>query len=231
MLKYSLSRREKALLLGLAIILLFLAWFMLVFQRTNEQIITLDGEMAVVDSQVATTKAQVNRMHAMQATIDKQKAAGVSPTPVPTFDNMTALMAELNGILGITTTYSLAFDDLDTATSTEYVLRGVTIDYGCDSFIAAENVVRALAKGKYPCSIDSVQITDSSVNLLSRVPTGEIAGDMKAKVHVTFFEKYPKGSAPKISSSTSASAASASVASASATGVSVISAASASKTS
>ena len=145
MLKYSLSRREKALLLGLAIILLFLAWFMLVFQRTNEQIISLDGEISAVDSQVTTANAQVSRMHAMQATIDKQKAAGVSPTTVPTFDNMTPLMAELNGILGITTTYSLAFDDLDTKTSAEYVLRGVTIDYGCDSFVAAENVVRALA--------------------------------------------------------------------------------------
>ena len=192
MLTYSLSRREKALLLALAIILVGLAWFVFVFQRTTNQITEIESEIAAADTQVTAAETRVTRMHAMQATIDKYKAAGVSPTTVPTFDNMTPLMAELNGIMGMTSTYTLAFDDLDTETSTEYVLRGVTVDFGCDSFVTAENVIRALAKGHYPCSIDSVQITDGTANLLSRVPTGDGSGDVRAKVHVTFFEKYPK---------------------------------------
>lgn len=209
MLTYSFSRREKALLLVLAVILLFLAWFVFVFQRTTDEINRIEGDIAVVDAQTTTATAQVKRMHAMQDAVEKYKAAGIKPTPVPAFDNMTPLMTELNRIMAGTTTYALSFDDLDTETSSDYVLRGVTADFGCNSVSEAELVVTALAKGAYPCSIDSVAINDSSVNRASRVSSNSGSGAVSASVHVTFFEKKAK-STPASTSSSSASSASAS---------------------
>lgn len=195
MLTYSLSRREKALLLVLAIVLLVIVWFVFVFQRTTNEVASLESKIAAVDSEKATLSTQVDRMHAMQATIEKYKAQGVAATPVPTFDNMTALMGELNGIMAQTTSYTLSFDDLDTETSSEYILRGVTANYSCESFSDAEDVVSALAKGTFPCSIDSVSITDSSAGQSSRLTGAAGSGVVTAKVHITFFEKAPTGRA------------------------------------
>lgn len=215
MLTYTFSRREKALILVLAIILLFLAWFVLVFQRTTDEINRIDNEIATVDSQTTVATAQVKRMHAMQDTIDKYKKAGVKPTPVPTFDNMTPLMSELNRIMGMTTSYTLAFDELDTTTSTDYILRGVTANYSCNTIADAENVVRALAKGAYPCSIDSVTIADSTVGTM-RISNANAAGNVSASVHATFFEKPQKANAASMASAASTSSAGASASSASA---------------
>ena len=189
MLTYTFSRREKALLLVLAIILLVVVWFVFVFQRTTNEINRLDSEISVVDTNTTVASAQVGRMHAMQATIDKYKESGVAARPVPAFDNMTPLMTELNGIMAGTTTYTLSFDDLDTETSQEYVLRGVTADFGCNSVAEAESVVAALAKGTFPCSIDSVSINDNTAGRVSRVSGVTGSGAVSASVHVTFFEK------------------------------------------
>ena len=208
MLTYTFSRREKALILVLAIILLFLAWFVFVFQRTTDEINKIDSDIAVVDSQTTVASAQVKRMYAMQEAIDKYKAAGVKPTPVPAFDNMTPLMTELNGIMGMTSSYNLSFDDLDTTTSTDYILRGVTAAYGSNTMADAENVVRALAKGAYPCSIDSVTIADTSAGLLSRLTNGSTSGTVNSSVHATFFEKQPKKTAASSAAATTSSSAS-----------------------
>lgn len=220
MLTYSFSRREKALLLVLAVILLFLAWFVFVFQRTADEINRIDNEISVVDTQTTVASTQVKRMNAMQEAISKYKAAGVSPTPVPAFDNMTPLMTELNAIMAGTTTYTLSFDDLDTDTSSDYVLRGVTADFGCNSVSEAELVVTALAKGAYPCSIDSVSISDSTAGRASRVAGVSGLGAVSASVHVTFFEKRLPASAAASSTGASSAASASSGAAASATSAS-----------
>lgn len=191
MLTYTFSRREKALLLVLAAILVVVAWFMLVFQRTTDQINSIEADIASVDASTTVATAQVNRMHTMQKAIDKYKEQGAKSTPIPTFDNMTPLMSALNATMSSAATYSLSFDELDTKTSQDYILRGVTVDYSCDSISAAEQIVTSLARGAFPCSIDSVSITDGSVKTGSRVSTASGAAPVSASVHVTFFEKPP----------------------------------------
>lgn len=191
MFTYTLSRREKALLLALGVVVLLIIWFVFVFQRTTNEITSMDSEISAIETQKTTASAQVQKMHYMQESIAKYKAAGVAPTPIPYFDNMTPLMSELNRILSVTTNYSLSFDELDTETSPEYVLRGVTADFTCDSFASAEAVVTALARGQFACNIDSVAISDSSAGRVARISgaTGPVA--VTASVHITFFEKYP----------------------------------------
>lgn len=188
MLTYTFSRREKALLLFMAIILVAIVWFVFVYQRTTNELNSLENEIAAVQSETAVASAQVNRMHAMQAVIAKYKSEGVDPVPMPDYDNMTPLMSELNRIMAVTYTYTISFDGLDT-TATDYVLRGVTINYSCDSYETAEAVIAALANGEFPCSIDSVSISNNGVRTVSRVTGYTGSGTVSASVHVTFFEK------------------------------------------
>ncbi|MBQ9041567.1 MAG: hypothetical protein IJ111_02000 [Eggerthellaceae bacterium] len=214
MITYKLSRREKALLAILAVVVLAIAWFILIFQNTTQQIDRLESEISTVESTIEIDTARVSQLAMMKQVIEERKAEGAQMTEVPTFDNMQPLMAELNGIMGVTDTYTLTFDELDRETSSEYVYRGVRIDFGCGSYGTAESVVAALANGTFPCVIDSVAITDSSarVGSSSRVGTSSSGSTVSAYIHVTFFEKYPSAT-PSTSESVEAASASESEAS------------------
>lgn len=185
MLTYKMSRREKALVLILALILVAVAWFVFVYQGTNEQITKIEGEISTTESQIELMGARANQITQMEEEIAEQKAKGVKPIEVPAYDNMQPLMAQLNKIMAAATSYSLSFDDLDTSNSA-YVARGVRIDYEVPSYADAEAIVHALAEGKYPCRIDTVSIKEKS-SKSSKSTSSDTA--VSASVHVTFFEK------------------------------------------
>lgn len=189
MLTYTFSRREKALILVLVVILLAVAWFVLVFQHTTNEITRLEGEITVAQTEVDTATVRVSQQEMMKAAIAEYEAAGARMVDVPEFDNVEPLMAELNGIMGAANAYTLSFDALDTETSTQYVLRSVRIDFGCDAYDQAEAIIDALANGSYPCVIRSVAFNDSSAGSRSR--SSSVAGVVTATTYVTFLEKYP----------------------------------------
>lgn len=209
MLTYTFSRREKALLVGLAVILIIVAWYFLVFQSTTNRIQQLDGEISEVQTSITTENARVKRLNKMEKAVEEYKAANAKKSVIPAYDNFESLMAELNGIMGATDTYTITFGELDRESS-EYILRPAKIDYSCNSYRDAEAVVDALAHGTFPCKIDSVVITDGS-SRSSRVNSAS-TGAYSATLQVTFFEKPPAGTSAK--NKTGASSASASSASA-----------------
>lgn len=192
MLTYKLSRREKTLVLILAIILVVVAWFVFVYQRTANEVVSLDSEIASTQTQITAAQTRAAQVREMKEVVEQRKAEGVKPVEMPAYDNMQPLMAELNTVLLGTSKSTLKFDELNTENS-GYVARGVRIDYETDSYAAAESVVKALAGGKYPCHIDSFSIEDkstqSSSNTSGRTQSG---APVKAVVHVTFFESVKK---------------------------------------
>lgn len=196
MITYKLSKREKALLLLLALVLVAIAWFVLVFQNTTSQVARLESEISTTESSIQFDRNRVSQMEAMQATIDERKAEGAKMAQVPEYDNLQAVMAELNRIMEAVPTYTLSFDDLDRESGDEYVRRGVGISFNADSYASAEAVIKALANGAYPCVVDSAAITDSSArSSSSRTNAAQGSAAVSAYVHVTFFEKYPSDSA------------------------------------
>ena len=178
MITYQFSTREKVLLVVLALIVVFIAWFMLVYQNTTSQITSLEAEIATTRSSILVDESRVSQLQAMKASIEEHKAAGDEPAFVPEYDNLQPLMSELNSIMTMTENYAISFDNISDR-SGDYVQRGVRIDYSCGSYDQAEAVVYALANGTFPCSIDTVSITES---------TSSSSGSTSASVHVTFFE-------------------------------------------
>ena len=181
MLSYQFSTREKILLFALALVVVAVAWYMLVFQNTSAQITSLNGQIADTQSTIAVESARAAQLSQMQSEIDRYKAQGATPVEMPAYDNMQPLMTELNSVMGMADTYTLSFDQLDT--SGTYVKRGVSIDFGCGSYGAAVSIVNALAHGRFPCVVDSFAVVDGS----SR--SSRTAASTSASVHVTFFEK------------------------------------------
>ena len=182
MLSYTFSRREKSLLLLLVVVLVVIVWFLLVYQRTTNEITRMDSEIAETQSEIIVAQGKVDQMHKMEAAIEKYRSEGVQPRPVPDYDNMTAVMAELNAVLAGTSSYTLSFDELDTKSSNEYVLRGVRANYSCATYDDAEAVVGQLSNGAFPCSIDSVSISEGK-------SSNKSGGAASASVHITYIER------------------------------------------
>lgn len=185
MLTYTLSKREKALILLLVVVLVVIAWFMLVFQRTNDELVVIEGEIANVQSEMAVNEARIAQIESMKAVIAEHEKAGEKPLEVPDYDNMKPLMVELNNVLAAADTYAISFDDISVDSASGYVERGVKIEFGCESYDAAKVIVSALADGKFPCVIDSVSISDNTVGGLSRSSGSNVSVSLK----MTYLEK------------------------------------------
>ena len=158
---YSFSKREKVLLLILALIVIGLVWYMFVWQNAENEKIRIDGEIAEAEAQTLVANNKISKQVTMQKAIDEQKAAGAKPANLPEYDNTTALMAQLNTVLASTKDYRLAFDDLDYSQE-GMVARGVTITFGCSSIDAGRSVMTQLENGPFACTIDSATITSTS---------------------------------------------------------------------
>ena len=187
MLSYSFTRREKTLILVLAIILVAIAWYMLVFQRVTTEITQIDSEISSAQTEATLATAKVGEKNRMQAAIDGYKQQGVVAKPIPRFDNVTAVMTELNSVLSASDTYSLAFDEVKKNDANGFMMRGVRVNYSCGSREAAEDIISWLANGTFPCSIDSVSISDSSVGGTRTSGSGTSA--VSATLHITYYER------------------------------------------
>ena len=195
MLSYSFSRREKVLLAILAAILLFMLWYLLVWQHAANEKMNIDAEIAETEAQTLVAKNKVGQLALMQDAVADQKSRGAKPSSLPNYDNTTALMAELNKVLASTKDYRLAFDDL-TYGSEGVVERGVTITFGCESIEAGRAVMTALENGPFACTIDAATITSTkaSDNRTSNARVGvntarNLDSPFAAGLHVVFYEK------------------------------------------
>jgi|GEM_PF-526094 hypothetical protein len=216
MLTYTFSKREKVLLVILAVILLAVVYYRFIFVAVNDQVDSLESQIAATEDQITVDTAKSLELKSMQAAIEDYQAAGRSQIVMPAYDNITPLMASLNGTLAGTNNFSLSFDELDGSES-GLVKRGVTLDFTCADYATARSVIDALAKGQYPCSIESVSITD---NVATSASTGygiaaSGSGDgaradaYAVTAHLTFYERgtLPGTEADASAESTGASAA------------------------
>lgn len=196
MLSYTFSKREKALILFLAVALLAVVWYMMIYRGTAESVADIEQRISDTQTQIETDTAQVAQLESMKQTVAEHKGKGATVKSIPDYDNVKPLMSELNRVLGAAQGYSLSFDELDRDAASEYVLRGTTMKFECASYEAAESAIDALADGPYPCVIDSVSISDGTVSSSSGsssgVSVGRASGNaapVSVSIHATFFEK------------------------------------------
>lgn len=195
MLTYTFSKREKVLLVVLAVMLIAVVWYELVFQGVQQQLDDLDGQIAAAQDEmvVDTTKAQ--RTKQMQEAIAAYQAQGVTPTSVPAYDNVQPLMAALNATLSASTRYTLTFDDVDTSDGS-LAKRGADLTFGATSYTSARSILNALMEGPYPCSVDELVVTDNAAAQgTGGAASGASGGDaFSVRAHLTFYERIEGGS-------------------------------------
>lgn len=198
MLTYTFSKREKILIAIMAVVLIGVLWWKFVFEGVNNRLTQLDSDIATAQSTLVIEQAKASSIQQMKAQLEAWRASGIPMKTMPSYDNIKPLSSELNNILGAAATYTLKFDDVITGADDEKesnvnantAQRGVTLSFDCDSYVTARSILSALVEGKYPCSIDSISITDNSARNGSRTPTN-VGNPFSTSAHLTFYEKLP----------------------------------------
>jgi hypothetical protein len=187
MLTYTFTTREKFLIALLVVVLGGFAWYYFVFATVQLRMSSLDSEIRTTQEQIDAATLQVHELDSMRNEIAQFEAEGRTPVEMPAYDNSSAVMMMLNNTIGIGKFKYSADNELDVQTA-GVVKRGVTVEFNAASYEAARAILDALAEGEYPCSVESVSITDESARRASTTtePIVTVA-------HLTFYESDELG--------------------------------------
>lgn len=197
MLTYTFSKREKALLLVLALVLIGVAWYQFLFVPTQEQMQQIDSQIAEAQDEITVDAVKAQQIPTMQEEIARYQAEGIEPSVTPAYDNTQALMAELDTKLENAYVYLLEFDDVDTGDGSAGTIasRGLSLGFNCENYEAARDILLSLAHGDYSCSLDQYSIDDYSATTTQTSSTGIVSSNRTSSLncdvtaHVTFYEQ------------------------------------------
>lgn len=149
------TKREKIMLVALALIIISLCYYKFVLEPINTQVEEYNSATAMETDELTTNSVLVGKIRDMQASIDEAKADG-NYQPIPVYDNCNTLLAELYSILDTTNGYSLTFG---TVTEDGYVmLRPISMDFSTGTYEEARSVIDLLHD-----SPNSNQISDVNI--------------------------------------------------------------------
>ena len=175
--KRELSTREKVLLLVLAVIVIALGYFKLIYEPINEQIAEYQSLTEQEQTENTSLAVRLAQMRQMQKAVEAIKATG-EVKAIPQYDNSGGLMRELYQILAETKEYSLDFSAQ--ATEDGYIyLRPVSLSFQTDTYAQARAIIDALSE-----SDNLNQISDLDI----RYGTGMNSDTVITELVITYFE-------------------------------------------
>lgn len=189
MFKYTFSTREKIMLGLLVVVALAVAWYQLLYMPIQNRIAELDSQIAATQDEIVMRRATAASLENMQSAIAEYESKGYTPLFLPSYDNTQQLMAYLNGVLSVTSSYSMSFD-APTKADDGTVHRSGSINYSVADYASARSVVNSIARGPYSCRIDSLGITDKNVGSDSSKGSGSA---VSVNLQVTFLERITAG--------------------------------------
>ena len=183
MLNREFTKREKILILILALLLLFSGYFKLVLQPAQERTYAAQNACADIENNMTIEAARAQRLSQMRdaiASYENEKGGG-GPV-VPAYDNIDNVMIQLDAILSQSSDYSLTFDDL--VYGDDYVTRPVEMSFSCGSYDTAKKIISDLDGCIYRCSLDDITVSTGSGGV------DITKGDVAVKLTATFYEAY-----------------------------------------
>lgn len=182
--KKGLSKRDRILLVLLALVVVGVVYYFLVYKPTTERIAALQAQQAQVQTEIdaLTTKAALlakmkNELPGLQ---ESNKA-------VAAYDNLKPVMAALNGIMMPSQEFDITFSTQSLEEGGDLIRRDVKISFLCENYARAKRIINDLDDIAFRCQISSVSITSEG-----QTGAGGEAdlnqGAVRGAVSITFFE-------------------------------------------
>ena len=154
--KRKLTTREW-MLLGVLVILAVVVAYIMLFRTPT--INARDAALAEAEScrqQTETAQVRLEEKRRMERELDEIFARNPNPLGLAEYDNLQPVMVELNQILMDTQNYSLNFATVNT--DDRLVRREISVDFTCNSYADARNVLKYLHDSSYRCMLNNVNI-------------------------------------------------------------------------
>ena len=171
-----LSLRERVLLILLCI-LAVISGYMLFFRLpVSAQMESLRGQIDQDSETVAQLEARLAQQRSMEETLASLQSQPDAPVPMPEYDNIQAVMLELNDILSGCQAYTISFGAVQPQEGSNVVCRQVTIPFTCADYQGAIAVLQRLHDSSLRCLLEDVELSQES------------QGPVQVTATLTFFE-------------------------------------------
>ena len=183
------TRREKVLLIILALLLLFAVYFLAVHRPVTEALDRIQAESETVSADLMVLEAKQQRMEQMQKELD-EILAQPNVAEIPTYDNLQQVMNFLNTVLHSANEYSLSFQSLQQQEDNSILRRAMQMTFVTLSYKEARDMISQLQNCPYRCQLSDFSIAPATADGQSRDTVAALLdGPVQVSLTVTFFEK------------------------------------------
>lgn len=184
----SLTKREKVLLVVLAVVIVFLGWYKLVYEPLNEDISSYQAMIMEEQGEYDACLPKLMQLSKMEQELEVLRNDGEAKK-IPLYNNKKELLASLDDVLEDTTDLILEFGNPD---ADDYiVLRNIGLNFRCNSYKDARSIIDNLAEDTFTNQISDLYVRNSGPsNEIVAAATGhEIKeGETEVQLVITFFE-------------------------------------------
>lgn len=164
-----LTLRERVLLVLLAVVAVVSAYVLLFSMPLTQRMEELAAQMEQDQELNLQLEQRVQNMERMQQEVRQLTDSGTAPVPMPLYDNLTAVMVELNDILAGCSEYSLSFQG--TLGENQVYQRQVSIPFICNSYEEAKSIVQQLHDCGLRCVLQGVDLSTQEDGTVQAVAT------------------------------------------------------------
>lgn len=182
------TRREKVLLIILALLLLFAVYFLAVHRPVTEALDRIQAESETVSADLMVLEAKQQHMEQMQKELD-EILAQPNVAEIPTYDNLQQVMNFLNTVLHSANEYSLSFQSLQQQEDNSILRRAMQMTFVTLSYKEARDMISQLQNCPYRCQLSDFSIAPATADGQSRDTVAALLdGPVQVSVTVTFYE-------------------------------------------
>lgn len=186
MLQRSFSRREKALLLCLSLIILFAAYYFLIHQPCKEALALAQSEKQAIETENTALIAKCQKKDKMVKELEEILANPITQE-VPKFDNIAAVTAYLDASLKKSLSYDIRCGNVKYESKNLIYRRPVDITCNLNSYKEARAIIEDIRSCPYLCHMLSIRITpDKDRGLLDAKQVEK--GSLILSLTANFFE-------------------------------------------
>lgn len=162
--KNGMTIREKVMLCILILLCIFAAYYYLLYIPMKDATTAYKEEYTVLDDTLLVAEAKTTRMAKMKAELESIKAGTTEEIKaLPAYDNRQNLMSQLSNILSKTEKYNITFGNVTGDGTT--ISREITLNYSCDSYEEAKEILLEIYNGEYPCVFGDLHLSNEGATV------------------------------------------------------------------
>ena len=143
------SRKEKLMIIVLAILLIGLLYYRFIHISVNERITSAKNDAQVLQQELDLANARLKKAQGMESKM------GPGMSKMGSYNSSKAETAFLNTVLANVPSYTVSFDEV--TRDKNQIRRNFQLRFTTDSYDSAVNIIKNLTEGEYRCLIGDVR--------------------------------------------------------------------------